>query len=1028
MMWRWGLKLALFLCCCSVLTAQGTHPLLRNYNAKNGLPSSEVYDILQDREGYIWVSTDNGVARFNGYEFEKIGPKQGLTDPVIFYLFEDHRGWIWMYSFQDRVFIYRDGQVTLFPHSDLLKSYEAANPKVARWIFVDDQGILYVSKSGSGIAGIGPDGSCRAVSDSIAHGLQLWIHQGYHFLTAAYGFDPSFSGNGYDPIYDKYRGQKTPITITKSDSSSTVTFVPRLKYGGNHDLSRSNHLFFRAHDRCLIQFIGRLLLMDVNTGEPVQEIVYDDGAIISHLSSERHQMTFLGHDAGARGLSIYDRSDFRQDLSILNHPRLRILSDKTISHLLEDRQGGLWIGTIEDGIYYTPDPTLLLSYCTDPNIKTPRSLEVVNADSILIRNQDYSVYVIDQSKVATEIPQSAHPSNGHQLIYDRHQKRIYANGLLKVWSPEKNRWRFILKNGLSDKMASIAELNQCRHFSQSNYNSDLLWLGFSSTYNSVDVSQAPPRSSEVYDLIPKQRIFSLLETSHGKLYVGAMEGLYQHEAGGQARKIDHHEALNNRVESLVEMGDGTLVIGTKGGGVLLWNQDTTLQISVAQGLNSSAIEQLHVDDLQQLWVGTNSGLNRIRFKPDWTFQIESVTYADGLPSNEITDINSQGTELWIATVEGILSLPIDKSLNNGPVNPLIEEVHVNGFKRPITDLAALNWTEDNIRIAVTSFDFPQANNITYRYRFADDSPWQTTQSSRIEVAQLSPGHYDFEIQARGRNGKWSEATGFPLHLQNPFWKNVWFWLGMAAIGLMLIAWYYNRALRRQARQQEQNRQLLQLESEVNELRQQAYRAQMNPHFVYNCLTAIQSFMLSNESDQLLASDYLSKFAMLTRQALEASREKTISLEKDIQMLDNYILLEQFRFGHRFQYEIKVDPEVSTHDILIPALLIQPYIENAILYGLSEAKHDGQLNIHYALQDDQLCITITDNGPGIFQHQRQPSTLERKKTHRSAGLDISRKRIQNTGTSTHPGNVTIEELTVDGQIKGTQVQVYITVGE
>ena len=156
---RWVLKLALFIYSCSVLTAQGTHPLLRNYGAKDGLPSSEVYDILQDREGYIWISTDNGVARFNGYEFETFGPEQGLTDPVVFYLFEDHRGWIWMYTFRDQLFIYRNGQITAFEHADLIRSSRSSDaPRGMDWMYVDEDGFFYASVAGTGIIKIDEKG------------------------------------------------------------------------------------------------------------------------------------------------------------------------------------------------------------------------------------------------------------------------------------------------------------------------------------------------------------------------------------------------------------------------------------------------------------------------------------------------------------------------------------------------------------------------------------------------------------------------------------------------------------------------------------------------------------------------------------------------------------------------------------------------------------------------------------------------------------------------------------------------------
>lgn len=1031
MMWRWGLKLALFLSCYSGLLAQSPHPLLRNYDAKDGLPSSEVYDILQDRQGYIWISTDNGVARFNGYEFETFGPEQGLTDPVIFYLFEDHRGWIWMYGFRGEVFIYRQGSINLFAHSDLIKSYgDNDSHEVAEWIYVDREGFFYTGTGSNGIVKIGEDGSCVEITAKVPFGIQIWIHEGRHFLAKKGGPPFWHSNTRFDPIFKKYRGKKQVISVIDQDEIEHVLTVPIYIYATDRSAGffQANQMTYQAKDECLIQLEDRLQLINVKTGEALQHIPYQQGAIISELTSERHQMLFLGHQYGERGLAIYDRIDFRKDLNILSQPTLKILKNITVSHLLEDRQGGLWIGTTQNGIYYIPDPSLLLAYFLDERLALPRSIAIIGPDSTLIRTQDYQIYVADSDKQLSRIPQELHKSPSYQVHYDKQRRQILASGYLMYWSQQQNRWLYIMQEGhFSPKVGLQSDHNQLTLFTQSRNDPNHYWCINSSRYYGVDLSQNPPGRSPDYSLASPQRIFSILETSRGHLYIGGMEGLYEQLANGKSHRVDHHPALAKRIEDLKEMSDGTLVIGTKGGGVLFWNQDTTLQLTEAHGLTSSSVEQLHIDEQEQIWVGTNLGLNRVQLAADWSYTIEAITYADGLPSNEITAINSWGKKLWVGTVEGLLTLPIHKALDNGPIIPVVEHIRINGIERDIDALSALDWFEDNIRITVRSLDYPQAGRITYRYRFADDAPWQTTQSSLIEVARLSPGNYDFEIQAKGRNGEWSEATGFPLHLQNPFWKNLFFWLGVAGLVFAFVVWYFNRSLRRKAREQEQQQQLLQLENELNELRQQAYRAQMNPHFVYNCLTAIQAYMLSSESDQLLASDYLSKFATLTRQALAASRQKAISLEKDIEMLENYILLEQFRFGHSFQYEIDIDPQLPTYDTFIPALLIQPYVENAILYALSGPEHKGQLNIHYFAKDDNLCITITDNGPGIFQHQQEKIRPKFQQEHQSAGMDIALKRIESTGSRQNPGRVMIEELKTQGQIQGTQIRVFIPIG-
>ena len=1020
-----------FLCTCLLasqllLAAQAVHPMLRHYSAKDGLPSSEVYDIMQDQQGYIWVSTDNGIARFNGYQFETFGPDDGLSDPVVFHLFEDHRGWIWMYSFKDKIFIYRDGGIHLFPHSDLIKSFRATdNPSGVDWIHVDRQGDLYASVSGYGIVKITEDGGCTDITADVPAGIVLWTHEEYHFTgfkSYAY-FSPTAEDHEY---YQLPRDQFGVITIMKAGGPDSVLVKPRKRYPeSTANLFHKNNARQPALPRIPLQFNDRLEVLDISTGQTLQYIPYTTGTIINWLSSKKGPLTFLGHDYADRGLSIFDRSDYLDHLDVLREPRLRMLQGTTITHLLEDHQGGLWIGTLKDGIYYLPKPDLALGFFDDPRLSTPRSIAMAPGDTTWIRTQDHEVYLIDGNDYLHLVPQEKHFGNGYKLLWNNERNLLLADGLVKYWSPKIQSWTFVMRDGFATRPTALKYHNQSLEIKASEQQPDQYWLLFLTAYSKLDLSTEVPVRGPDYSLSPRQRIFSILETKSGNVFLGGMEGLYQLETDSTSKQIIHHPALYNRIEDLAEMPDGSLVVGTKGGGIVLWAADSTRQINVTQGLTSSAVEQIHIDQKQQIWVGTNEGLNRIRLRNDSLPLVETMTYADGLPSNEITDIHSRGNILWVATQEGLLHFSIDIAFNNGPISPVIEQIKVNGIICDQDYLKQLTWVEDNIQITVASLDFPQAGKVTYRYRFAADASWQKTQSPRIEVARLSPGDYEFEIQARGRNGLWSPALSFPLHLQNPFWLSIWFWTGLVAVLALIGILFYARELRRQSVQQRQEKQLLQLEREISDLQQQAYRAQMNPHFVYNCLTAIQSYMLSNQDDQLLASDYLSKFALLTRQALEASRKKTVSLAKDVEMLDNYIQLEQFRFGHRFSYSIEVAPGVAAHEIHIPALLVQPYVENAILHGLNQQEYPGKLQISYRKKGNFLHISIQDNGPGIFQHQNGKLKMQDRTKHESAGMDIARKRIIGTSQKAAQAQVKIEELRHEnGTINGTLVEVLI----
>jgi tetratricopeptide (TPR) repeat protein len=176
---------------------------------------------------------------------------------------------------------------------------------------------------------------------------------------------------------------------------------------------------------------------------------------------------------------------------------------------------------------------------------------------------------------------------------------------------------------------------------------------------------------------------------------------------------------------------------------------------------------------------------------------------------------------------------------------------------------------------------------------------------------------------------------------------------------------------------------LKAEREALQLEQKLLRLQMNPHFIFNSLQAIQNYILKH--DEKSSIKYLSSFASLTRAVLENSRFETISLQKEIALLKHYLQLQKLRFGNRFEYEIRVAPDIDPTTIMVPPMLSQPFIENAIEHGMEEVENDGKIDVRFSLQDNKLVMEIVDNGKGM-------SAKGRAKEHSSLAMEITRERI------------------------------------
>jgi tetratricopeptide (TPR) repeat protein len=208
-----------------------------------------------------------------------------------------------------------------------------------------------------------------------------------------------------------------------------------------------------------------------------------------------------------------------------------------------------------------------------------------------------------------------------------------------------------------------------------------------------------------------------------------------------------------------------------------------------------------------------------------------------------------------------------------------------------------------------------------------------------------------------------------------------------------------------------------------ELETQVLRLQMNPHFIFNSLNSIENFIMQNE--KRLASDYLNKFSKLIRSILDSSRNEVIPLAKDMEALKLYIELEQLRFSNKFSYHAHVDPVLLEGDYRVPSLLIQPYVENAVVHGIAHSnKEDLALTVTAVLENDKIKYTIQDNGIGRSMAAKY--NLQNKLRHKSVGLKITEDRIAHFNNQAHlKSAVQINDLTDENnEPAGTKVEIKI----
>jgi LytS/YehU family sensor histidine kinase len=215
-----------------------------------------------------------------------------------------------------------------------------------------------------------------------------------------------------------------------------------------------------------------------------------------------------------------------------------------------------------------------------------------------------------------------------------------------------------------------------------------------------------------------------------------------------------------------------------------------------------------------------------------------------------------------------------------------------------------------------------------------------------------------------------------------------------------------------------------LQQRTAELEMQALRAQMNPHFIFNCLNAINHFILVNEVNT--ASDYLTKFSRLIRMVLDNSFRKDIFLSEELESLRLYIELEQIRFDHHFSCGISIPDDFDISDIVIPPMLLQPFVENAIWHGLMHKDGDGILNVEIKKENEFLICSISDNGIGRKKSADLKSLFSANRKSLGMNLTASRLQLLNEEIGNQIGLQITDLLDDVDQSAGTRVVISIPI--
>jgi anti-sigma regulatory factor (Ser/Thr protein kinase) len=342
------------------------------------------------------------------------------------------------------------------------------------------------------------------------------------------------------------------------------------------------------------------------------------------------------------------------------------------------------------------------------------------------------------------------------------------------------------------------------------------------------------------------------------------------------------------------------------------------------------------------------------------------------------------------------------------------------------DTIFLSHDDNFFSFEFSSLDYSNPAKNKYAYRLEHfDKDWIYCDANRrfAEYTKVSPGTYIFRVKGTNSDGVWNEKGISVIIIISPPWWATWSFRIPFFIFLILSGWFIiSSRFRRLRKKHEFEKKVLEIEKQLFDLEQKSLRLQMNPHFIFNSLNSIQSFIVNNDSDK--ATLYLAKFAQLMRLILSNSREPYVPLKDELKALQYYMDIENLRFDNKFTSRIVLDPNVDDDFIGIPPMIIQPYVENAILHGIIHLHGKGNILISLSIKNDLLVCIVEDDGVGRKKAMefKEHSGLK----HKSRGMLITKERLEILNKQLK-GQVSVNVIDLfdeSGKARGTRVEIYI----
>lgn len=953
----------------------------RNYSVEDGLPFIDVSTIFQDSKGNLWSGGYGGLSKFDGNSFTNYSPKEGLLNHFVSCINEDNIGNLWIGTISG---------INKFDGKNFSGYTVEKNGLISNLIscsLKDNKGNLWFGTN-KGISKLS-DGTF--INYSIKEGLicneikcLFQDRSGNIWIGTTNGLS-KFDGKEFSSFHDNFGIYFASINGITQDKENNIWIATS---NGICKLSNNTLTCFTEKDG----------LPDRNA---------------KTILTDYKNTIWIGTN---KGLVRFLNGQFT------TYSIKRDQNSNLVNSLYEDFEHNLWIGTYSGLFKYRGNP--FITYGIQDGLTNNFIFGILrdSKKTLWVGSQGGGLFKYEKNKFIQYDKNNGLNANGVNKIFE------YSPGVLWLGTDQGltiyDRKKFIKGEDASEVWKS--NINCIYKDSKNN-----LWLGSHNKifkYDGLKFIQY-----KINSLSENAEVWTFVEDKNGTLWIGTyLGGLIKYD-GREFVECSRQLGLTNDsyLASLVD-SEGNLFFGSLSG---LWMLNPNaldkkpVNFNENDGMSSDLIYSLSFGNSQnEIWVGTNQGLNKIdlgQYKKNKKKNIIQFGKQEGFSGVECNGNGSfvdADSAIWFGTVYGLIKYDPKEYIEN----TYESKISITNFQLYYKDTVLKNKThlaydDNNITFNFSGICLTNPEKVNYSYLLEGfEKKWSPESKDRLAMySNLPPGTYTFKVKSSNNEGVWNRTPAtFTFIIDQPFWRTWFFLLSITIIFILALLFSIRLRIRRI---QNREKSKTELNKKIANIESQALRAQMNPHFIFNTLSSIQHYISNNDTDSALK--YLSKFAKLMRRIMDNSKLQMIPVEEEIKALELYLELEVMRFDKKFEYKIYVDLEIDQTYDRIPSMLIQPYVENAILHGLLPKQGNGKIFIFIQKQGDTILCTIEDNGIG--REKSMEFKKNRVQQHKSMGMSITKERLDILNSSLNSNiHAEIIDLFENGQASGTKIKLII----